>query len=274
MFTKQDLIHDFIRMGLKPEDTVLIHSSYKHIAGEKGVEGGADTVVDAFMEYFGEKGLVVFPALTWRLGFLVNDEGVIRSPLLGPAPGYREYGTTFDVRNTPGCVGCIPEIFRKRPGVIRSLSATHSVTAYGKDAEEFCAGHEDAPTQLHWHSPWGKLYYRNAKTLFIGTGMGCNTFMHVLEEYSGVVPGLLPDYEWHYDIIGYDNVTRHISCKRHDSGHSHYFGKVEDELIEQKIVSIEQFGAAEVRLVDMRKETDYMLKWLKKEPRLFCPAEK
>ena len=60
MFTKDDLIRDIINMGLKPDDTVFVHSSYKSIAGETGIDGGADTVVDAFMEYFGEKGLVVF----------------------------------------------------------------------------------------------------------------------------------------------------------------------------------------------------------------------
>ncbi|MBQ7402549.1 MAG: AAC(3) family N-acetyltransferase [Lentisphaeria bacterium] len=271
MFTKQDLINDIIRMGLKPDDTVFVHSSYKSIAGETGIEGGADTVVDAFMEYFGEKGLVVFPAMSWKLGWLINEEGQMRDPVLGPAPGFREYGSLFDVRNTP-ChgLGCIPETFRKRPGVIRSLCPTSSVAAFGKDAAEFCAGHENAPTALHWHSPWGKLYSRNAKTLFLGTTMICNTFMHVIEEYSGVVPGLLRDYIWKYEAIGYDGRKIPVSFKRHEPHHNQFYRKVEPELMEKGIVELHQFGAAEVHLADIRKETDYMMIRLKSEPTLFC----
>lgn len=271
MFTKETLTDDIIRMGLKPEDTVFIHSSYKSIAGDEGIEGGADTVVDVFMEYFGEKGLLVFPAMSWKLGYLINDNGEMRDPALGPAPGFHEYGNKFDVRTTP-ChgLGCIPEIFRNRPGVIRSRCPSSSVAAYGKDAEEFCAGHENAPTPLHWHSPWGRLYCRNAKTLFLGTTMICNTFMHVLEEYSGVVPGLLRDHIWDYEMTGYDDVTLHISYKRHEPHHNQHYRKVEQELIDRGIVSLHRFGAAEVHLADIRKETDHMLIRLKNEPRLFC----
>ena len=49
MYTKQDLIQCLKDMGLKSTDAIMVHSSMKAI-GE--VEGGADTVVDAFMEYF------------------------------------------------------------------------------------------------------------------------------------------------------------------------------------------------------------------------------
>jgi aminoglycoside 3-N-acetyltransferase len=48
MYTKQELKRDILNIGIKEEDTILIHSSMKAI-GE--VEGGADTVLDAFMEY-------------------------------------------------------------------------------------------------------------------------------------------------------------------------------------------------------------------------------
>ena len=48
MYTKQDLIQCLKDMGLKSTDAIMVHSSMKAI-GE--VEGGADTVVDAFMEY-------------------------------------------------------------------------------------------------------------------------------------------------------------------------------------------------------------------------------
>ena len=61
MYTKQDLTAQIQAMGLRRTDAVMLHSSMKAI-GE--VEGGADTVLDAFMEYFSE-GLFMTPAHTW-----------------------------------------------------------------------------------------------------------------------------------------------------------------------------------------------------------------
>ncbi|MBQ8315820.1 MAG: AAC(3) family N-acetyltransferase, partial [Lachnospiraceae bacterium] len=48
MYTKADLMQDLKNMGLKPTDALMVHSSMKSIGP---VDGGADTVVDAFMEY-------------------------------------------------------------------------------------------------------------------------------------------------------------------------------------------------------------------------------
>ena len=107
MYTKKDLLSDLHNMGLQSTDAVMVHSSMKSI-GE--VEGGADTVVDAFMEYFGE-GLFMTPTHTW-------------------AQMSSSY-SMFDPETEPACVGIIPNIFRKREGVVRSLHPTHSIAAYG-----------------------------------------------------------------------------------------------------------------------------------------------
>ena len=56
MFSKEDLKLQMKEMGLKPTDTVLIHTSLKQV-GE--VEGGADTFIDAFCEYLSEGYLIV-----------------------------------------------------------------------------------------------------------------------------------------------------------------------------------------------------------------------
>lgn len=50
-YTKADLKHDLAVMGLTGNETILIHSSMKSIGP---VEGGADTVLDAWMEFFAE----------------------------------------------------------------------------------------------------------------------------------------------------------------------------------------------------------------------------
>ena len=51
MYTKEQLKTQLENMGLTGEETILIHSSMKSI-GE--VEGGADTVLDAWIEYLEE----------------------------------------------------------------------------------------------------------------------------------------------------------------------------------------------------------------------------
>ena len=49
-YTKLDLLQDLADMGLTGQETILIHSSMKSIGP---VDGGADTVLDALMEFSG-----------------------------------------------------------------------------------------------------------------------------------------------------------------------------------------------------------------------------
>ena len=51
MYTKDSLMQQLEQLGVDRQSTVLIHSSMKSI-GE--VEGGADTVLDAFYDYMKE----------------------------------------------------------------------------------------------------------------------------------------------------------------------------------------------------------------------------
>ncbi|MBQ6715702.1 MAG: AAC(3) family N-acetyltransferase, partial [Clostridia bacterium] len=48
MYTKDILIRQLSEMNIDPRGTLLVHSSMKAIGK---VEGGADTVIDALMEY-------------------------------------------------------------------------------------------------------------------------------------------------------------------------------------------------------------------------------
>lgn len=128
-YTKADLKHDLVAMGLTGNETILIHSSMKSIGP---VEGGADTVLDAWMEFFAE-GLLLLPTHTWRF---INEENRV-----------------FDVRRSPCCVGILPELFRQRPGVVRSLHPTHSMAAYGKGAAATTGCGQPTAKCCCWGSP-------------------------------------------------------------------------------------------------------------------------
>lgn len=96
-YTKLDLLQDLADMGLTGQETILIHSSMKSIGP---VDGGADTVLDALMEFF-RPGLLLLPTHTWRTINAANP--------------------VFDVCTSPCCVGILSELFRQCPGVVRSL---------------------------------------------------------------------------------------------------------------------------------------------------------
>lgn len=63
MYTKEDLKEYLKAMGLTGKETILVHSSMKSI-GE--VEGRADTVLDALIEYF-KDGLYCFQPIRGKI---------------------------------------------------------------------------------------------------------------------------------------------------------------------------------------------------------------
>ncbi|MCQ1530714.1 AAC(3) family N-acetyltransferase [Lutispora saccharofermentans] len=162
MYSKDDIINSIINIGVKRTDTLLVHSSMKSVGI---VENGADTVLDAFMEYM-KDGLLIFPTHTWAQ---MNDEYNI-----------------FNPETEPSCVGILSNIFRKRPNVIRSLHPTHSVAAYGSYAIEYASGEEKWDTPCPRDGCWGKLYDRRAKILFLGCSLRCNTLLHGVEEWNSI----------------------------------------------------------------------------------------
>lgn len=160
MHTKESLLRDLTSLGIRRDGVLLVHSSMKAI-GE--VEGRADTVLDALMELM-KDGLLILPTHTW-------DRVHSQSPV-------------FDPQNTSSCVGILTELFRKRPGVVRSLHPTHSVAAYGKGAEAYIWGEENTRSPGPRNGCWGRLYASHAQVLFLGCSLKRNTYLHSVEEWA------------------------------------------------------------------------------------------
>ena len=158
MYTKEDLLNCLENMGLTGKEAIMVHSSMKSI-GE--VDGGADTVVDAFMEFF-KDGLFMTPTHTW-------------------AQMSKEY-SVFNPKTEPACVGIIPNIFRKKEGVVRSLHPTHSIAAFGKGAEEYIKGEENATSPCPPGGCWDRLREIDAKILLLGVTHTRNTYIHSVDE--------------------------------------------------------------------------------------------
>lgn len=167
-YNKQQLKNQLESMGLKGDETILIHSSMKAIGA---VDGGADTVLDVWMEYF-KNGLLLLPTHTWKT---VNADN----------PVYNPY-------TTPSCVGLLTNMFMKRDGVIRSLHPTHSMSGYGKNAAEYLAGEEYNNTPCTPGGCYDRLKEVGGKVLLVGVGHERNTYVHSVEEVLNV-PNRLSD---------------------------------------------------------------------------------
>ena len=176
MYTKSDILHALAGMQIDPRGTVLIHSSMKAVGA---VENGADTVLDACIEYM-RPGLLVFPTHSWSEENLADN--------------------VYDPRTEPSCVGILTNLFLRRPGVMRSLHPTHSVGVLGKDAEAFIAGEEQCDTPCPRTGCWGRLYDSRAQIVFLGCSLKKNTFIHGVEEWNAI-PGRIAQLPRHITIM-------------------------------------------------------------------------
>jgi len=245
MHTFATLQKDLCVLGLTRNDTVLVHSSMKAI-GE--VEGRADTVLDALMDYFGQNGLLVFPTLTWSN---VNAD----QPL-------------FSVKKTPSVVGILPELFRQRPGVRRSLHPTHSLAAFGKDADAFIQGHENFSTPCARNSPWGRLYDRQAKILFIGSSISSNTLLHGVEEWAGAGE-IFTESQQQLIVLNENDQQIPVPSFRHAGAHSQFYGCMAARFEADGALQKGRFGDAQCFLLDARKAADVTIKLLQQHPNAF-----
>ncbi|MHA0858303.1 AAC(3) family N-acetyltransferase [Paenibacillus sp. CMAA1364] len=249
MHTHASLLEQLLLMGVDQRGVVHVHSSMKSI-GE--VEGGAEMVLQV-LEEFMEDGLLVLPTHTWASINASNP--------------------TFYVEESPSCIGILPELFRKRPGVIRSWHPTHSVAAVGKDAQSFTTGDERFDTPCARGSAWGKLLDRQATILLIGVDLKRNTFMHGIEEWVDI-PGRMTDEHEPLQTVLADGTVIHVPSRRHCGlSWSEHFWKVEDVLVKHGAMYYSSFGDAVVRVCDTVKLNEILTEMLRESPDLFSDNE-
>ena len=243
MYTKEDLKNQLKELGVDPSGTLKVHLSYKSF-GE--VEGRGDTVLDALIEYM-EQGLLVLPSHTWR-----NVDDV--NPVM-------------DVLYTKTCVGILTEMFRHRPGVVRSLHPTHSVAALGKEAEAFVAGEEKIESPCGMGGAYYKLWERDAQVLMLGIGFNRCTYIHGVEEWDGAEGSISSDRTDMY-VINYEGQRLYTPQYRHASRlSSETFVKLEAPAIMQGILTLGRFGDATARMMKAVPLRKMVAKYLKEDPR-------
>ncbi|MCC6585147.1 MAG: AAC(3) family N-acetyltransferase [Bryobacterales bacterium] len=163
-FTPADLVAALQSLGVQPGDALIAHTSFAEFAG---FQGGIGEAIRALQAAVTEQGTLLIPTL----------------PFSGSALEYAKSGAITDVKRTPSRMGFITEIFRRGPGVIRSIHPTHPIAAWGAQAAELTADHHTAETPCGRNSPFHRLLEMNGKILLAGVDVRAMTFFHYLEEH-------------------------------------------------------------------------------------------
>ncbi len=160
----QDLTRFLDKVGVRPGDSLMLHSSWREL---NGYSGKPANFCAALRSYLGPEGLLVMPSLTYH--------NMSSAEFLAT-------GKPMDVRRSPSAMGLLTEVFRRGKGVVRSLSPTHPLLACGADAANFIEGHAATDRPFGPDSPFSRLLDRNAMLLCLDCGFSSITFTHCVED--------------------------------------------------------------------------------------------
>lgn len=163
-------------IGVIPGTTLMFHSSWLPF---NGFQGEPADVVRVLKRAVGKNGLLIMPSMPYH-----NMSSA----------QWLAQGKPMNVRRSPSMMGLISEVFRRSEGVVRSLSPTHPLLAWGGDANWFIAGHDTCEYPFGADSPFQRLTDRNALILGFDAPFSTFTYTHYVEDtLEEVLP--IPLYE-------------------------------------------------------------------------------
>jgi aminoglycoside 3-N-acetyltransferase len=252
---RSDVTAAVLGVGVVSGDTVMFHSSLSSMGT---VVGGADTVIDGFLDAVGPGGTVAVPTL-----WLHETDPPIRPE-------------DWDIETSPSYVGRVTEVFRRRPDSVRSDNLSHSVSAIGARAEELTRDHGKGglrpcvfgDTAFAKESPWERLYLWNAAYCFIGVDFTVNTMGHYSE--CNVVERALSRAPLQKRTV----LTARLR-RRGKPGvwPRHSFQAMGERLAEMGLVRLGGIGSATVRCCRARDMVDNTLAVLDAEPEKWFDEE-
>jgi len=173
--TKNDIRKGIVEAGISGE-VVCVHSSLRSF-GE--VQGGADTVVDAFLE---EGCTVLVPSFSYDY-YIPRVEVIAQNGIDYNEEPFEPNGKIYNVETTDisSDMGAIPRAIVNKAGRFRGYHPTNSFSAIGPYAESLvsCQTPEDV------YAPFQKMMEMNGHIIMIGVGLTKMTAIHHAEKLSG-----------------------------------------------------------------------------------------
>lgn len=230
-----DLKATLKELGIRETDTVLVHSNSNPDSGFKGTPSD---VVESLAQLLGENGNLLMVSIPFR----------------GTTFDHLSKGKPFHRDRTISMMGLITEIFRRRPGVLRSLHPTHPVLALGRDSVWLTTGHESCTTPCGAGTPFEKFLQLDGKILFYDVPFGAITFFHYVED---VTKDLLPFNVYHdkpFTITAFDERKQGhvVEVYAFNPAVTRNAYKVEEEMKRQGLVKYGKVGNSRLILVNAK----------------------
>jgi len=203
-YSAKELVSDLQTRVAGNFEILMVHSSYDRLLPM--YKGSPQNLINELMAFCGENRTLVMPAFV--LGGRLYDK--------------KEYFRThnLDISRTPSEAGLLTEIFRRTPGVKRSLHPTHSVCAIGPLSHDLTATHHLVSTRTGQGTPFEIMTRK--PTAIVGLGIeyfSCLTHIHTAEDILGddfpvkfqreQIPVVLID--WYGNKIRYDLTVPHAA---------------------------------------------------------------
>ena len=162
---KEEFREKLRQAGVVPGTLLMVHSALSALGPRAFTPAEAN---DMLLDAVGPEGTLLMPAFTEP--FIYFEGGCEETRAYRP----------FTPERKPYTGALVNDLLTRR-GSFRDAHTTHSIAGMGRDAAELLAaqGPFDAPTGEK--SAWHRLAERGGKMLFIGTGVGCTTYLHYLE---------------------------------------------------------------------------------------------
>jgi len=222
-------------MGIVRGDILFVHSAFSAVGG---MEGGVDGFIDGLLQAVGPEGTLIFPTFT-------------------------SYTQPFSRGGSPSNTGILSDVFRKRPGVVRTLHPSHSIAAIGRQAKYFAQDEWILNTTCGAGTCYMRLSEQGAKVMMLGVDLNRCTMLHACEDMADL-NYLVPEVK----AAAPEGQTGKMIMKRFPPGHRAFIHLMETLRCETWF-TVGYIGEARTLIFPAAEMYDFCMEKLKDDPFLF-----
>jgi aminoglycoside 3-N-acetyltransferase len=261
---REDLKAHLRSIGVTEGALVMVHTSVRGFRllddardpnGTSGFLAAAGNLVDDLLALLGPSGTLVMPTHTAQQN--TDDDDA--------APGAGRVPIVYNPARTPCAVGLANELFRRRPGVQRSLHPYNTLSACGPLAEELLRDNlnDSKPLPHGVHSAYYRFCQRNGLVVSIGIPLGdCLTLVHTAEDVRENDFPFKDFIEERRYVVRIDGENRDVAVRQQRREYSMYcrcHRKLIRDIVGAGILHEDTVGSARVGWAHSREVFDYLM---------------